>query len=227
MIYIIGDSHVSVFSGTDTTHDGQRHIQPEFGTCYTIKTGALRPHNVFEQRIPFFIPIKIGSNTAYNSFSKLPIIEQAIAEYQIKESDYVFLCFGEIDIRNHIAENAIKTNISILDSIKICVDRYMETVMYLKNKGVNIGVYCPPASSVGWASTYGFENVRVRNNMTIEFNNYLAGKCIENEIRFVDISKEMILPTGETDQRFIMDDIHLSQQTMPIILEKFKKYING
>ena len=36
MIYIIGDSHVSVFSGTDKTHDGLRHIQPEFGTCYTL-----------------------------------------------------------------------------------------------------------------------------------------------------------------------------------------------
>ena len=73
MIYIIGDSHVSVFSGTDKTHDGLRHIQPEFGTCYTLSQGQLRPViNRFEQRIPHFCPIKIGSNTAYNSFIKLP-----------------------------------------------------------------------------------------------------------------------------------------------------------
>ena len=228
MIYIIGDSHVSVFSGTDTTHDGQRHIQPEFGTCYTLSGGQLRPIiNRFEQKIPYFCPIKIGSNTAYNSFSKLPIIEQVISEYDIKESDYVFLCFGEIDIRNHIGENAKKANISLYESIKICVDRYMETILYLKNKMVNVGVYCPPASSVGWPTTYGYANVIVRNNITAAFNNYLGEKCIENDIRFVNICKEMILSTGETDQKFIMDDIHLSQQTMPIILEKFKDYING
>ena len=60
MIYIVGDSHVSVFSGTDKTHDGLRHIQPEFGTCYTLSQGQLRDHiNRFEQKIPFFCPIKL------------------------------------------------------------------------------------------------------------------------------------------------------------------------
>src|SRR5260221_14735848 len=106
MIYIIGDSHVSVFSGTDKTYDGLRHIQPEFGTCYTLSQGQLRPLiNRFEQKIPYFCPIKIGSNTAYNSYTKLSRIEQAIKEYNITENDYIFLCFGEIDIRNHIGLN--------------------------------------------------------------------------------------------------------------------------
>ena len=49
MIYIIGDSHVSVFSGTDTKEDnGERHIQPEFETCYTLNDGvfqSLRPQH--------------------------------------------------------------------------------------------------------------------------------------------------------------------------------------
>jgi hypothetical protein len=30
MIYIIGDSHVLVFSGTHTKENGDRHIQPEY-----------------------------------------------------------------------------------------------------------------------------------------------------------------------------------------------------
>jgi hypothetical protein len=226
MIYIIGDSHVSVFSGTDKTHDGERHIQPEFGTCYTLSQGQLRPLiNRFEQRISHFCPIKIGSNTAYNSFTKLPRIEQAISEYQVKDTDYVFLCFGEIDIRNHIGYQSQKNGMSISENIKICVDKYMNTIMYLKNKGINVGVYGSPPSSVGYRDTFGYGNVIVRNLMTIEFNDYLKSKCVESNVIFKDISKKLMLPSGETDQKYIMDDIHLSQQSMPFLLEIFSDLI--
>ena len=225
MIYVIGDSHVSVFSGTDNGLDGKRHIQPEFGTCYTLRKGSLRVHNPFEQRIPYFCPIKIGSNTAYNSYDKLPIIEMALNEYEVSDTDYVFTCFGEIDIRNHIATNAVKTNITIFTSIKLCVDKYMKTILHLKNKGYNIGVYSPPASSInaGYKTEYG--DVIIRNNMTIIFNNYLAERCLYNEVPVKDISKIMILEDGTTDTKFIMDDIHLSQEIMPHLKEAFKNEI--
>lgn len=228
MIYIIGDSHVSVFSGTDKTYDGKRHIQPEFGTCYTLSSGQLKEHiNRFEQRISYFCPIKIGSNTAYNSFNKLQRIEQAIEEYNVTKDDYVFLCFGEIDIRNHIGFNANKNNISISEGIKICVDRYMETILYLKNENINIGVYGSPPSSVGNLSTIDFADVVKRNEMTIEFNDYLKTKCLEHNIPFKDISKKLMLSDGTTDSKFIMDDIHLSQEAMPYIISEFSDIINN
>ena len=223
MIYIIGDSHVSVFSGTDTTYDGLRHIQPEFGTCYTISQGQLRESvNRFEQKIPFFCPIKIGSNTAYNSFNKLSRIEQVIFEYNITKLDYVFLCFGEIDIRNHIGFN-IKENLE--NTIKLCVDRYFETILYLKTKGVNVGVYAPPCSSIGNMVPIDYADVITRNKMTILFNEYLKEKCNNNLILFKDISKLMMLPDGTTDEKYIMDDIHLSQKAMPLLLEAFSDII--
>ena len=223
MIYIIGDSHVSVFSGTDKTHDGLRHIQPEFGTCYTLSQGQLRPHiNRFEQRIPYFCPIKTGSNTAYNSFDKLPRIEQAISEYCITNDDYVFLSFGEIDIRNHIGFNI---NGSLEETIKKCVDRYMETVLYLKNKGVNVGVYAPPCSSIGNRTPIDYADVITRNKMTLTFNEYLKTKCDENNIPIKDIASAMMLPNGTTDETYIMDDIHLSQKAMTLLLEVFSDII--
>jgi hypothetical protein len=226
MIYIIGDSHVSVFSGTDKTHDGLRHIQPEFGTCYTLSQGQLRQHvNRFEQKIPYFCPIKIGSNTAYNSFNKLPRIEQVIEEYQITSDDFVFTCFGEIDIRNHIGFNSDNSKESISNTIKICVDRYFNTILHLKSKGLNIGVYAPPASSIGNKTPIDYGDVVLRNQMTLEFNEYLKNKCIENEIIFKDISKKMMLPDGTTDQKFIMDDIHLSQEAMSLLNEEFSDVI--
>lgn len=226
MIYIIGDSHVSVFSGTDKTHDGLRHIQPEFGTCYTLSGGQLRsPINRFEQKIPHFCPIKIGSNTAWNSYNKLPIIEQAISEYKVSKNDYVFTCFGEIDIRNHIGFNIGRSQ-TVFDVIKETVNRYMTTVLYLKDKGINIGVYGPPASSIGGSgSGRQYKDVIFRNIMTVHFNEYLKHKCDENEISFKDISKKMMLTDGSTDTKYIMDDIHLSQQAMPLLQEEFNDII--
>lgn len=226
MIYIIGDSHVSVFSGTDKTHDGLRHIQPEFGTCYTLSQGQLRPHiNRFEQKIPYFCPIKIGSNTAYNSYDKLPRIEQVIKEYNITNKDYVFLCFGEIDIRNHIGFHVGKKYKSISEGIRVCVDRYVETIIYLKNKGLNAGVYAPPSSSIGNQTPIDYGDVILRNKMTIEFNDYLKTKCEEIKVPFKDISKLMMLSDGTTDQKFIMDDIHLSQEAMPLLINEFSDLI--
>ena len=229
MIYIIGDSHVSVFSGTDKTYDGLRHIQPEFGTCYTLRQGQLREHiNRFEQRIPYFCPIKIRSNTAYNSFSKLPRIEQVISEYNINKDDYVFLSFGEIDIRNHIGFNLIGTledaydiTGSLEETIINCVDRYMKTVLYLKNKNINIGVYAPPCSSIGNQTAIDYADVITRNSMTLIFNKYLKTKCIQNNIPIKDIAASMMLPNGTTDETYIMDDIHLSQKAMPLLIESF------
>jgi lysophospholipase L1-like esterase len=222
MIYIIGDSHVSVFSGTDKTFDGLRHIQPEFGTCYTLSGGQLKEHiNRFEQKIPFFCPIKIGSNTAYNSHNKLPRIEQVISEYGIADGDYVFLCFGEIDIRNHIGFNCT----DIHQGIKECVDRYMKTVLSLKGRDFTVGVYAPPASSVG-GTTVEYGDVILRNTMTKEFNTYLRELCIANGVLFKDISTLLMAEDGSTDESYIMDDIHLSQKAMPLLLKEFADIIS-
>lgn len=221
MIYIIGDSHVSVFSGTDTTYEGLRHIQPEFGTCYTLSQGQLKQHiNRFEQRIPHFCPIKIGSNTAYNSLNKLPRIEQAILEYGVKEGDYVFLSFGEIDIRNHIGFHANDIEQGIIE----CVDRYMQTILSLKGRDFKVGVYAPPASSVG-GTTVDYGDVILRNKMTLQFSTHLKKLCIENNIIFKDIAPLLILPDGTTDESFIMDDIHLAQKAMPLLLREFADII--
>lgn len=228
MIYIIGDSHVSVFSGLDYTDDGLRHIQPEFGSCYTLVQGNLKPViNKFEQRIPYFCPIKIGSHTAYNSYKKIDKINQVIEEYNITGNDYIFFSFGEIDIRNHIGFHVGSEYSTLDEGINNCVDEYFKTIIYYKNKNLKVGVYAPPASSIGNNSPKDFGDVILRNKMTIQFNRYLKSKCTENRILFKDISHEMVLENGTTDQKFILDDIHLSQHAMPLLINKFSDIING
>jgi hypothetical protein len=66
-----------------------------------------------------------------------------------------------------------------------------------------------------------------RNEMTLKFNEYLSEQCKINEVLYVDVTKEMLLTDGSTDAKFIMNDIHLSQEITPILIEKFKSVING
>jgi hypothetical protein len=210
MIYIIGDSHTSIFSGVDTMENGQMHMQPEFGTCYTLSQGQLRPIiNPFQKNLIDFLAIKVGSYTAYNSFNKIPKIEQAILEYNIGVNDYVFLCFGQIDVQNHLIPNALKNNHSILDTITICVDRYIQTLNYLKEKytEIKIGAYGAPATSVGCGNRPKItkEESIEYNRITLLFNDYLKIKCEENSILFKEISKKLLHPDGSTNNDFVID----------------------
>ena len=61
--------------------------------------------------------------------------------------------------------------------------------------------------------------------MTQIFNNFLKEKCHDKNIIVKDVSKNMMLPDGTTDQKYIMDDIHLSQQAMPLIKKEFSDII--
>jgi hypothetical protein len=54
----------------------------------------------------------------------------------------------------------------------------------------------------------------------------LEKKCVDNNITFKDVSKFLMLEDGTTDSRFIMDDIHLSQESIPFIINLFTDIIN-
>jgi hypothetical protein len=229
MIYIIGDSHVSIFSGIDTKN-GRIHIQPEFGYCYTLSQGQLQPSiNQFEKKIPHFLAIKVGSHTAYNSFNKLSKIEQVISEYNIGLNDFIFMSFGQIDIQNHLIPRKIKDNITIKESIQICVDRYIETLIYIKDKYTNIkvGAYGPPSTSIGCGNNPKIsqkESIEY-NRITLSFNDYLKIKCEENGILFKEISKKLLNSDQSTNNEFVVDDIHLSIKAIPLILEEFSDIV--
>jgi hypothetical protein len=232
MIYIIGDSHVSIFSGVDTKENGQMHIQPEFGYCYTLSQGKLRLSiNPFEKKLPHFLAIKVGSHTAYNSFNKLSKIEQAISEYTIGSDDYIFICFGQIDVQHHLIPKSIKNKTTVSEEIYVCVEKYMETLNYLKEKhpNIKIGAYGAPATSIGCGDDpkISKEKSIEYNGITLLFNEYLKSKCEENNILFKDISKKLLLPDGSTNNEFVVDDIHLSIQTIPLIINEFSDIIYG
>ena len=61
--------------------------------------------------------------------------------------------------------------------------------------------------------------------MTVQFSNYLKEKCLENNIIFKSICNKIILENGETDMKFMMDKLHLSQESMTLLIKEFNDII--
>ena len=227
MIYIIGDSHVSIFSGVDTRDNGEIHIQPEWGYCYEIKGGefiSLRHHNPFEQKLDGVFAIKFGSYTAYNLESKMSKLDEILNAYEISNNDIVLLCFGEIDIRAHIGFK-IEENCSLDDTIKTCVDRYITILKTLSSRGMNVGVFAPAASlpnELIYSAGPKYKDSQTRNRMTTKFNSYLKTKCDENDFIFKDIHKDMLRLDYTSDPKYFRDNIHLSKNALPFIKRELK-----
>src|SRR6185369_12462915 len=160
--------------------------------------------NRFEQRLPQFMPIKTGSNTAYNSYDKLPRIQHAIKEYNVGRGDYVFLSYGEIDIRHHIGFNADRKNVPVDVAIIECVARYMKTLNFLKGFDFKIGAYGPIASQKGSDQLHPeYRDVKFRNSMTLRFNEILKEFCEMDDLLFKTIADKMIDQNGLTYPQYI------------------------
>lgn len=228
MIYLIGDSHVSIFSGVDSRDNGEIHIQPEWNYCYTIKEGkfiSLRLHNDFKQEIDNICAIKLGSYTAYNLQNKLEGIHEIINAYNITSSDILLFVFGEIDIRAHIGFKSEENNEPIGKTIKRCVDRYLEVLVKLKNNGLNVGVFAPAASlpnELVYNIGRNYGDSQIRNKITTKFNEYLESECLFKGFIFRDIHKELIRDDYSSDPIYFKDNIHLSIHALPFIKKELK-----
>jgi hypothetical protein len=231
MVYIIGDSHVSIFSGVDTINNGEIHIQPEWNYCYTIKDGqfiSLRPHNPFIKNLNGVIAVKFGSNTAYNLKNKINKFDEIISAYDITKNDKLLLCFGEIDIRAHLGFKSEEKGCELTEIIKECVDRYIDVLNELKEKNLAVGVFAPTASlpnELVYTIGRNYKNSQTRNKITTEFNDYLKIKCVENDFIFKDIHKKMLRDDYSSDPKYFKDNIHVSKHVLPFILEELNDII--
>lgn len=209
MIHCIGDSHSAVFSG-------EEKMQPIYP----------QPSNDVTE---YFKSYRIGAATAYHLSNKTTIINDIIKK-KVNPNDSVLFCFGEVDIRAHLKKQMDIQKRGVKEIVKECVDRYMDVIKEYKNKGLNVMVWGPIASwhdSKPYTGGPSFGSNLERNNITKEFNEYCETLCEEYDIPFITIFNKMVNDDNITIPYFLDDwegsHIHLSQRSMPIILESFKE----
>jgi hypothetical protein len=203
VIHCIGDSHASVFTGTDTL------------IAYPYP-------NINKPSTPYFTAYKLTgyASTAYNLGSKKDIIDSIVDEH-IRKDDWLVFCFGETDCRSHI----VKQGKDVIDhTVNSVVSRYINFISNYADR-CNIAVFGPIAPSQltshgdDYYKTFGTHEERLYASRLL--NSRLELECDKKSYKFFSIAEDMM--DGEiVDTKYLLDEIHLNQKAMPLIMEKLK-----
>jgi hypothetical protein len=172
MFYIIGDSHVSAFVNDSTI----------------INTDTVYTDNIFSV-------IRTEPFTVYNLNNKINYIQQLIDMFKnINSSDYLFLCYGEVDVRCHIGFIADNTGKKYNEVCEDVINRYLLLLNEMKKIHPNIGVYGPipsgPYNGINGNGRHSYKTQKERNYITDIFNKILEDKCNKNNIIFKNIKEK-------------------------------------
>jgi len=210
LIHCIGDSHASFFSGRNSLEPiwplQARDIIPSFKS---YRLGAVLAYNLCEPE------------TSTHGKEKLAELTN-----QLPKNSSIMLCFGEIDCRVHLVKQSIEQNRNIGDVVNECVDRYFSVIRDMKTR-FNMMVWAVVPSTISETVTDlrypHFGTNLERNQATKLFNERLEELCKKEKIAFISIFNELIKPNGSTNNSFFIDNAHLSQKAMPLVIKRFKK----
>jgi len=212
LIYCIGDSHVSFFSGINEI----QRVWP----------------NKSQMILPFFKVFPVGQTLAYNliksnssSHGREKIF--TILKKEIPKGSNILFCFGEIDCRAHLIKQSRIQKRNLSSIVEECVDRYFSAILDINNLGYKVLVWnVVPSTRLNKINNNMYPlvgNCKERNLVTVMFNKYLARKCNAIRIPFVFIYQNIIDKHGLTKMFYYMDGIHLSQKAMPMTLKAISR----
>ena len=215
-IHCIGDSHISVFGGTNIISEG----------C---------PSKYDEH--PYFKTYRVGPALAYNLITPEHSFKQVFMQIlrHIPPNSWILTSFGEIDCRAHLIRQSEKQNRSIEAVVHECVNRYFKFIKEIQNLGYHIIVYAaPPTCNVDVLQNpdddnkYPYYGTYIHRNYTTKiFNMYLNSLCDSKNIFFLSIFDQLVSSDGKTsDSQFFSDLVHLSAQTaLPLLIDELEKIL--
>lgn len=215
-ISCIGDSHALFFSGQDI-------IQP-------VWPG--RSHDL----LPCFRTYRLGPVLAYNlcktetlSRGREKLFE--VLEKCVPEGGTVLTCFGEIDCRLHLPKQAAQQNRSLDSVVAECVGRYFSVILEVVARGHCVIVWnVPPSTTRQDTSSWQFPaygTCEERNTTTVLFNRHLEEKCHASGVSFLSVFDALVDNSGLTRSPFYLDDVHLSQRAMPLVVRALETVAPG
>jgi hypothetical protein len=202
-LHIVGDSHVSVFSGRDV-------LLP----LWPVVTASL---------LPTLQPIHLGPVTAHNwkndssSSGGWKYFLEFAADLANKGSPILFSA-GEIDCRAHLLKQPHAKSRQVAGGVEATIERYLEFLLRVRGDGFRISVLSPPATSFLSKQNpsypfYGTE--QERNAVTRLFTAALKESCAKNGIPFLDQFSFTVSPDNLTRRSFYWDGVHLGTTALP------------
>jgi hypothetical protein len=202
MIYVVGDSHVNLFTGNIEMMESY--------PSYTVN-GIYKCY-------------RLGALTATALYLSKDKINQILFDVD-KQNDFILFSFGEVDCRAHLSK-AIFTQNKPYKIIGPCVDEYFKVILKVCQKGYKVGLIGVPPSHNGDRNhdvTYG--TIYERNYISRIWNNYLQSLCDKYHLPFVCVFDEILKDDGSTDPKYMDGWVHLNRRCWPFMEEELK--ING
>ena len=211
IIYCIGDSHVSFFSGYDS-------MQP----CYPE-----RSLNKYKQ----FITYRLGAVLAY-SLGKKDTKEKGTELLftlldELPEESKLLLCFGEIDNRCHLLKQSVIQQKPLNDIVNNCVQSYFQVIDELLKRRFDILIFAALPSCESFNPEYPtYGTMEERNISTKMFNEKLKAGCLVRKISLINLFNYLTTKRGLTKTKYFFDGVHLGQIAFPFLLNEFSKNKN-
>ncbi|MDR2503518.1 MAG: hypothetical protein LBD82_03930 [Deltaproteobacteria bacterium] len=221
MIYVIGDSHSLLF----TLQNDVKSTPLDFGICT-----AMNPH-------PDFTVYHIGPATAYNinkeqssnlSFEKIQFL---LKNGYFPDGASVMISLGEIDMRAHVYKHVDGSPGSLRRTIDAVLHNYFLLVDRLRECGLSIICYGPPASmpegrrSNPEHPTCGTE--KARNSATEMFTQGLKEHAAERRIPMFSLFPYMINDDRTTRSEMMIDGCHVSPRLRRLAFKLLKKELDA
>ncbi len=197
LIYVIGDSHASVFKNKKLFI--ARHI------------GSATMHNLNKK------------NSSTKSNEKLFEIVGKIN----KKRDAAMFVFGEIDCRIHIYYQYEKQNkkFTIEELIDKTISNYGEILKRVRFMGIKFCIYGIPATGLqDNYYRYPFYGApKTRSSIYREFNKRLKNFCEKNNYPFIDIYPKVSDDNGFMLKEFSADEVHLNDKIVSFARQLINK----
>ena len=196
-IHVIGDSHVSLFSGKD-------EVVPEYPT----------PH---KDDVRLFKTYRLGAYLAYSvGNAEHPVREKLETLLKsLPKKPKVLLCFGEIDCRAHVVKQAQLQGKSIQETAYYIADIYLTGIEAIRLLCGVLGVWGATPQAPAEQSSNRFPTVgtmQERNKATFYFNQALEQGCSEREIFFASVWSPIVDENFVSNPDYFMDSAHLNQR---------------
>ncbi len=174
----------------------------------------------------------IGPATAYNlgaegssNESKNKILH-ILNKKAVKKKCFL-LVFGEIDARIHIYKTTQEKNVTTTQAITQTVKRYGEFVRNLQLKYpecIFMILNILPQGEQGNFYNYKYYATRdIRVEITVELNRILKEFCLENNIPFIEVFRELIEKDSQRKKNLVFDEIHYTNKIVPYIIPQINK----